>query len=299
KKLGDGMKYIKKIILENFQSHKYTEFELNEKLNIIVGPSDSGKTAIIRGIKWALYNEPAGDFFIREGQNKVSVSLIFSDNTQLTRYRTKTKNVYELIYNNGEELRLEGFGTGVPEEIKEAIGIYKINLDGKETSSINLAEQLEGSFLLSEKTSTRASAVGQLVGVDVIDDALREVLKDTRTLNVTKKNLEEHMNHLRDEIKSFDYLKELKTTINKASNIKEKLIEFQNLVDKLNNSFETLKEIYDEMSKLQKIINRLNRLNDIDEILSSLQGQYTRYWYLNNYNKNLQKVKRTIENNEI
>src|SRR5699024_2786768 len=50
---------------------------------------------------------------------------------------------------------------------------------------------------------------------------------------------------------------------------------------------------------LQKIINRLNRLNDIDEILSSLQGQYTRYWYLNNYNKNLQKVKRTIENNEI
>ena len=59
------MRYIKKIILENFQSHKYSVIELNEELNVIVGPSDSGKSAIIRGLKWALYNEPSGDYFIR------------------------------------------------------------------------------------------------------------------------------------------------------------------------------------------------------------------------------------------
>lgn len=292
------MKYIKKIILENFQSHKHTEIELNDQLNIIVGPSDSGKTAIMRAIKWALYNEPSGDYFIREGENNVSVSLIFSDNTQLTRYRSKTKNVYELLYNNGEELRLEGFGTGVPEEIKEAMGIYKINLDGKETNAISLGEQLEGPFLLSEKTSTRASAIGQLVGVDVIDEALREVLKDVRSLNSTKRHLEGEIESLGEEIKTFDYLEELKTTIGKASTIRKKVVEYKGLLDKLNYDHEILKKLSDDIHRLEKIKERLSRLDDIDGILTSLESKYTKYWQLSNYNRNLKKVMREIRNNE-
>lgn len=292
------MKYIKKIILENFQSHKYTEIELNEKLNIIVGPSDSGKTAIIRAIKWALYNEPAGDFFIREGESEVTVSLIFSDNTQLTRYRSKTKNVYELMYNNGEELRLEGFGTGVPGEIKEAIGIYKINLDGKETNSISLAEQLEGPFLLSEKTSTRASAIGQLVGVDALDEALREVLKDLRTLNVTKKNLDEEIKLLDEEIETFDYLDKLKATITNVSKIRDVIRQSQSLFDKLNNNYKVLEKLYTEKTRLQITKDKLSKLDDIDKILNSLESIYIKYWHLSNYNKNLNKVKKDVVDNE-
>src|SRR5690554_3878620 len=111
------MKYIKKVILENFQSHKYTEIELDQYLNVIVGPSDQGKTAIIRGLKWALFNEPSGDFFIREGETECSVTVIFNDNSKIKRYRSKNKNVYYLYNNEGKELILEGFGTKVPQEV--------------------------------------------------------------------------------------------------------------------------------------------------------------------------------------
>ena len=62
---------IDKIILENFQSHKYSELEFVEGLNAIIGSTDSGKTAIFRAIKWALYNEPQGDYFVREGEEYV------------------------------------------------------------------------------------------------------------------------------------------------------------------------------------------------------------------------------------
>lgn len=292
------MKYIKKIILINFQSHKYTEIELNDKLNIIVGPSDSGKTAIMRAVKWALYNEPSGDYFIREGESEVSVTLIFSDNTKLIRYRSKSKNVYELIYSNGEKLRLEGFGTGVPEEIREAIGIYKINLDGKETNSISLGEQLEGPFLLSEKTSTRASAIGQLVGVNVIDEALREVLKDVRTLHIKKKGLEEDIDSLNAEIKTFDYLEKLKITLNNVSNIRKKLLESKKRLDILNYNYEVLKELSFEINKFEKTKERLNRLDQIDEILIILEDKHTKYWHLNNYNEKLNRVTKGIIDNE-
>jgi ABC-type transporter Mla maintaining outer membrane lipid asymmetry ATPase subunit MlaF len=51
---------IKKLIIENFQSHKYTEVDFSEGFNIIFGPSDYGKSAIIRALRWVLYNEPGG-----------------------------------------------------------------------------------------------------------------------------------------------------------------------------------------------------------------------------------------------
>ena len=166
------MKYIKQVTLENFQSHKHSILEFDEKLNVIVGSSDSGKSAIIRGIKWVLYNEPYGDYFIRENENQCSVTLKFNDNTVLKRYRSKSKNQYLLIKNNGEEMIFEGFGSNIPEEIIDEISIKKIYLDSSEYNSINLGEQLE-SPLLSEKSSTRASAIGRLVGVNIVDDALR------------------------------------------------------------------------------------------------------------------------------
>ena len=42
-------------------------------------PSDQGKSAIIRGIKWALFNEPSGDFYKRR-RKECSVTVIFNDN---------------------------------------------------------------------------------------------------------------------------------------------------------------------------------------------------------------------------
>ena len=183
------MKYLKTVILENFQSHKHCVIDFNEGLNVIVGPSDSGKSAIIRGIKWALYNEPSGDYFIREGERECSVTLQFSDNTKVKRIRGKSKNIYILIKNDGEEIKFEGFGTSVPQEIIDEIQIKKIPLDSNDSTYINLGEQLEGPFLLSEKTSTRASAIGRLIGVNIVDDALKEALRDLRNRSSKRKNL--------------------------------------------------------------------------------------------------------------
>lgn len=108
------MKYISKIIIENFQSHSLSVFTLKQGLNVIVGPSDSGKSAVIRALKWVLYNEPAGDFFIREGEKECSVTVEFNDGTTLKRYRSRSKNGYVLINPDDEEMRFEGIGSGVP-----------------------------------------------------------------------------------------------------------------------------------------------------------------------------------------
>lgn len=293
------MKYIRKVTLENFQSHKFSIIELNEQMNVIVGPSDSGKSAIIRGIKWALYNEPAGDYFIREGEKDCRVTLEFNDNTILKRYRSKSRNSYILINKNGEEMKFEGFGSYIPTEIVDSIGIKKIYLDSDESNAINIGEQLDGAFLLSEKTSTRASAIGRLVGVNIIDDALREVLKDTRGLNISKKALEESSTKISNELSSFDHLDALKIKLNKLVELKSNIKSKQTKLEKIIFNKSRLLEVTKEINDTSQIIGVLKIVDKLNELINIIDSKALKYKYLNNYNTNLNKINIGIKENTI
>lgn len=278
------MKYIKRVILENFQSHKYTVMDFDEGLNVIVGQSDSGKTAILRGIKWAIFNEPSGDFFIREGERECSVTIVFSHGIKVKRSRTKSKNTYILYDNEGKEMVFEGFGLKVPEEITEAIGIDKVLLDSNLSKSINMGDQLEGPFLLSEMSSTKSNAIGRLVGVDIIDDTLRETLKDNKNLNTSKKQTEELLIYLDKEIESFAYLDDYNKRLEKIeANIKliddkEKSIKiYVDLMDKytsLSLEKKATLNILDKLTDLSKIENILLRLEKNVVLLDRLSITY-------------------------
>ncbi|TJX16234.1 hypothetical protein E9840_00660 [Tissierella creatinini] len=291
------MKYIKKITLENFQSHKYSVIELDERMNVIVGPSDSGKSAIIRGLKWVLFNEPSGNYFIREGENECSVTVEFSDSTILKRLRTKSKNSYVLYNNNGEKMKFEGFGSIIPNEIIEEIGIKKIYLDSTESSFINLGEQLEGAFLLSEKTSTRASAIGRLVGVNIVDVALRDVLKDIRGLNVSTRTLEDNNIALKTEIEGYEFLNDLKKRYTKAKDLENDINNSLELLNKLSVYKSKIAETKKESLELKNILKELDGIEKIDESLLAIESRIIKYKYINNYAKTLQKLKEDILSN--
>ncbi|WP_236911917.1 AAA family ATPase [Clostridium sp. Cult1] len=280
------MRYIKKIILENFQSHKYTEVEFDQYLNVIVGPSDHGKTAIIRGIKWALFNEPSGDFFIREGENECSVTIVFSDGSKIKRYRNKTKNAYYLYDSEGKETVFEGFGTKVPREIIERTSMRKIILDSNQSSSINIGEQLEGPFLLSEKNSTRANAIGRLVGVHIIDDALKDTLKDIRNLNIKRKNHEEILENLKNNLSEYDYLDDLKTKTEKLKIIRNNIYNYQSKLNKLVQISKNLIKINKEIALLKDYLNKLESLNTITDIQKELTNKIKDFNFIfNGYNR--------------
>ena len=285
-----SMIYIQKVILENFQSHKYSVLEFDNQLNVILGPSDSGKTAILRGIRWALYNEPSGDYFIREGESECSVTVIFNDGTKIKRYRSKSKNIYFLydIYNN--ETKFEGFGTSVPYEIIEKTGIKKILLDSDLSKAINLSDQLEGAFLLSEKTSTRASSIGRLVGVNIIDDALREALKDTRNLSNTKRNVEDNINQLEKELLEYNYLEELSNTIFHIDNIKKQIEDKDISLNRYKVLLTKLLSIHQEKNKVNYYIKELSGIESLDKILNNISLNTSKYKELKKQRDNFNRL---------
>lgn len=284
------MKYIKKVILENFQSHKHTELEFDSKLNVIVGPSDSGKTAILRGIRWVLYNEPSGDYFIREGENYCSVTIEFNDGTKIKRYRSRSKNAYYLYDSQNNEKTFEGFGTSVPEEIINATGIKKVLLDSELSKSINLSDQLEGAFLLSEKASTRASSIGRLVGVNIIDDTVRDTLKDIRNLTLKKRNIEERILNLEDELSKYEYLKELQDRINKLSIIRDEISSKESKLNFYNDVNEKIKLLYKEKEEVQNILFKLNNIEALNNLQNNISSLINRYNYLATKKEQLERI---------
>lgn len=293
------MKYIQKVTLINFQSHKYTEIEFDQYLNVIVGPSDHGKTAIIRGLKWALFNEPAGDFFIKKGETECSVTVLFSDGTKVKRYRSKNKNAYYLYDNKGEKTIFEGFGTTVPEEIIDKTSMRKVILDSSKSNIINIADQLEGPFLLSEKNSTRANSIGRLVGVHIVDDALKDTLKDVRNLNIEKKNLENNLEQFEKDIIQYDYIDGLTERIKQVEIIKSEIFKKQFILNKLNITFVDMKSLNKKMKEITVYLNKLNNFYYVVEIEKELSLKVNNYNFIDTQNVKLNKIKKQIKQDEI
>lgn len=292
------MKYISRVILENFQSHKYTDMDLSQELNVIVGPSDTGKTAILRGIKWALFNEPSGDYFIREGESECSVTVFFNDGNAIKRYRSLSKNIYYIIDPKGNEMKFEGFGTSVPQEVTDITCMTKIFLDNTTSKSINMSDQLEGPFLLSEKGSVKASAIGKLVGVDLVDEALKEGLKDLRNLKIESKTYEERNEKLTLEMKEFEYLDDVKIQLESAIRLEKEIdLKMYNLKN-LEVYKESLEKLTLEMKNIQEnYLSKLEKINELDYLIRDLEYEYRRYRDIYKKGKSLDLI--SLENNSL
>lgn len=281
---------INKLTLENFQSHKFSVIDFDQGLNAIVGPTDSGKTAILRAIKWALYNEPQGDFFIRKGETNISVKVEFSNGNIIHRYRTKSKNGYEIIYSDGKISSFEGFGTKVPVEVFEVSQMPKINLGQNESKSLNMAEQLDGPFLLSDTSSLKAAAIGKLVEADVVDFALGQVNLDLKNIKKEARFIDENLLEVDNQLKEYDYLIDLRKTINKLEEYKDELDKKTVLLEKLENIYIKYRELIKNKTIINNILYSLQNLNYVDD---SLQKAFEKVAYL----QKLTKMQRGYLNN--
>jgi DNA repair exonuclease SbcCD ATPase subunit len=237
------MKYIKSIEITNFQSHKNSRISFENGLNVICGPSDNGKSAIIRALKWVLYNEPKGTDFITQGENSCRVSITLSDGTIVTRERSGGKNIYRLSNQDGNETTFEGFGTDIPPEILNAHGIIRLHIDSSSSQCINIADQLEAPFLISQPGSVKAKAIGKLVGVNVIDEAIKELGKEISSIQSQERNIQTELEAIKEQLKAYEGLPRLKEHLA----AKEKRI----------NRIKAMSDRYSKLSELQKNLNTL------------------------------------------
>ena len=146
-----------RLLLKNFQRHKRLEIKVENRITTIVGPTDAGKSAIIRALRWVCTNQPSGlAGLIRDGAQSVVVELDVDKHT-IRRERSKGKNLYWL-----DDQKFNAFGSKVPEPIAELLKLVDMNFQF----------QLDPVFWFSQNAGQVSKELNKIVNLDDIDKAL-------------------------------------------------------------------------------------------------------------------------------
>ena len=210
------MNSIKRIEITNFQSHIKTTITPapDGALTVATGPSDSGKTSILRALKWLLLNEPQGTDYIRVGASFARVTVELESGHTVIRERTKATNRYKIIAPGEMQPQVfEGFGSAVPLEVQELTGVRPVKIGDLELN-LNLAEQLDGPFLgKSISAGARAKVLGKLAGTEEIDYAAKQLGTDLYRRNQDEKRLAGEVAELEEKIREYGWLPAVKAKI--------------------------------------------------------------------------------------
>jgi DNA repair protein SbcC/Rad50 len=286
--------WIKRVEIRNFQSHKNTNIDFTKGTNALIGSSNSGKSAVIRAIRWCLINTPSGTDFITVGENEAKVKVFLSNGKIIERRRNRgSVNVYVLY--EGEEILGEytGFGSKVPQEIAEAHGITPI----ANNIYFQFAHQLEAPFMLSLTPSKRADLLGDLEELSRIDTALTGVNDDIRLYKKEKVNLEKEEKALALEYDKLNRkISFFKERIEKLKSLKVSIKNKASLYEYLSNLYGYLKEIDEKLADLEKEKNKIDQAlsawpNDLEERVNKYQVLETNYNRLVEIDKELASMK--------
>lgn len=157
---------IDRLKLTDFQCHESQTIKLGP-VTTFVGPSDSGKSAYLRALRWLCENKPAGTGFIRTGADTAEVAARV-DGKWILRARSNRDNTYQL----GEQLYQSLRGAGIPEDIAQLLNLGPMSFQG----------QLDSPYLLTETGGDAAKSLNAVVNLTEIDEIMARAAADIRQL---------------------------------------------------------------------------------------------------------------------
>lgn len=214
--------------LTDFQAHKRLAIDFAPGITTIIGPTDRGKTAILRALGWVGQNDIAGEEFIREGAKETCVELVITDGKRShTIVRTKGKaNTYSL---DGKEF--VSFGQGVPRDIAQLLQLNEINFQ----------LQHDAPFWFSETAGEVSRKLNAVIDLTIIDLALSNIGAAVRQCTERKATTEER-------------LQEARTELGRLDSQKVRVAEFNELKRKEQDA----KEAAGNCSRLEELLERIH-----------------------------------------
>jgi DNA repair ATPase RecN len=160
---------LKKIKLKNFMSHRDSELELSKGVNVLIGPNNSGKSAVVSALQ-LLAEIPLreGPYMIRHGESESQV-IVETDSGDEIIWGRKHASSY-LIINGKKHTRLSNNQEHFLNELHQVLKLPRVK-NKEEAFDIHFALQKEPIFLLDEPPSRAAtffsisSDAGRLVEV--------------------------------------------------------------------------------------------------------------------------------------
>lgn len=180
------LKYIR---LKDFQSHEDNTVTFDPLFNIIVGPSGTGKSSIIRALEYLAFNN-IGINEVRWPDAKFYHLELGINDDVIIREKGSGVNSYQI----NQDSALIDVNKDVPEAVTKVLGIKKVKLDDKQEIDVQFAGQLDAPFMLAVPDSVKIKFLNTLSGTSAVDLAAKEsankVRESTRNIKELKAKLD-------------------------------------------------------------------------------------------------------------
>ncbi len=281
---------INRIVIQNFQSHKNTELNLSPGVNVIIGKSDSGKTAIYRALYWVTFNHPLGDDFRSHWSGKgdeTSVELVFNEGHCIKRIRSNTCNRYEWTKIDDQINQIyDALGQSVPKNIQEIINL----------EAINFSSQLDPPFLISKSSAEAGRYLNDIIGLDVIDQTISHLnkveFKERNTIN----GLERQIGSIHAQLDKYEGLDELIRLDEKIEKKQIWLNEQKKKINQLKSLLNEIQSIQKRIDTLKQLINLSDDLKQIDQTAEVFETQIKNQDHLIELTSEVEKIQKKIQN---
>lgn len=270
--------------IKNYQRIRQAKLEFIPGLNVIVGQSNNGKSAIIRAIETAIYNI-SREGHVTLGETKSLVGIQYNGHEVI--WRRDTDSASQVTY------RVDGkvyskLGKGQPQVVKDALGIFEVEINDRKFK-VNFSKQMAYPFLLDSTPSELFKFIVQSSEEDNVIDVLNTMRSDVNEIASNVKKYEEARNELgkayNREVQKF---KQRKPLIPYCSQI----IEMDSDVKKL----KALKDSIETYEKCKYVITKSTE--DLEKIESVKDGLVSQIEELRKKIESWVSLKKTVDDYE-
>jgi exonuclease SbcC len=267
---------LKKLTIRNFGTHAKLDIDL-ERITCFVGESYSGKSTIIRALRWVILNKPTSTRVIKWGCKQATVTL-YTDRGAIRRIRSASKNLYMLKRGKKVE-KFVAFGNDVPGPIKSLLNI----------SEDQFQFQHSQPFWFCETAGQVSKQLNQIISLDLIDRFFKHLSQQKSETAGTISMSEYRLDRFRKEDIELSYVPEIEREYKKLVQLEKKaeallqdVQDIQTTITKLNAlklrtrrppSFDHLQKCYFQAEADETDTDNLradtNRISELEEEVSS------------------------------
>lgn len=273
---------LSQIVLENFQSHKNSVFDVSEGLNIFTGESSNGKSAVMRAMRWLMDNQGKAqrESFIRHGADFAKVTAVFDNGKMISRIihtQAHKDNGWEIFDPLTGETHAGN--TRMIDEVQEHFGFTKVKYDVNDDLDVNFMNQGDGWYFIGDHVtaSKRAKIIGAIFGTHYTDAVMRDLERDLRKIRQESKVREDDLAKTTERIKEFEYLEDLKDKLSKVEDIVNKIEKLSEKKDKIVGLLTRINELDEQEKKLKEVLKDSEGLEEASNKLIELEKTYTHH----------------------
>ena len=269
---------LESLIIRGFEGHKRLRVKFDPHVTTIVGPTDAGKSAILRALTWVMTNRPLGESFIHHGADRASVTLRV-DGRKIRRVRGGSTNTYSL-----DSTTHATFGSDVPDDIKQVLNIGEI--------SVQPQAEAPG-FWLARSPGEIARQLNSIVDLSVIDRTLGSLAGHLRTALSEERLIQVRIDAALEERKRLAYAKRMNMALQRVEALAEEQAQrgatrarLALLVEQAQRNqerFERLSAMADACARVlstgeqaEEQRQRAKRLSDLIELMPELEARASR-----------------------